>query len=222
VESSARYFKIEGVDLIVKIYDISLAIHEGMQVYKNKEEKKPILDNVHNFSNAKAYETKLTLDAHTGTHLDAPLHMIEGGATIETIPLESLIGTARVLDLTHVEESVGRSDLEPFALQKGEWILLKTRNSMSEEFDFEFVYMREDGAHYAQELGLKGIGTDGLGIERAQPGYATHRTLMGNNILIVEGLRLKDVPAGTYFMVIAPLKLVGIEAAPARAFLIGN
>jgi arylformamidase len=206
----------------VKIYDISMTIHEGMQVYKNKEEKKPILANVHNFSNAKNYESKLTMDAHTGTHLDAPLHMIEGGASIETIPLEHLVGTARVLDLTHVEEGVSRSDLEPFALQKGEWILLKTRNSLSEEFDFEFVFLREDGAQYAKEIGLRGIGTDGLGIERAQPEYGTHRTLMGNHILVVEGLRLGDVPAGTYFMVIAPLKLTGIEAAPARAFLIGS
>jgi len=199
-----------------------MTIHEGMQVYKNKEEKKPILHNVQNFSNAKAYESKLTLDAHTGTHVDAPLHMIEGGATIETLPLSDLVGTARVLDLTDVQDSVGREHLEPFALQKGEWILLKTRNSLSEEFDFEFVYLNESGAAYLHELGIKGVGTDGLGIERAQPNYGTHRTLMGNGIMIVEGLRLKDVPAGTYFMVIAPLKLTGIEAAPARAFLIGS
>lgn len=205
-----------------KIYDISMTVHEGMQVYKNKEEKKPILVNVQNFSNAKNYESKITMDAHTGTHLDAPLHMIDGGSRIETIPLESTVGMARVLDLTHVEDGIGRSDLEPFSLQQGEWVLLKTRNSLSEEFDFNFVYLREDGAKYAKERGLKGIGTDGLGIERAQPDYGTHRTLMSSGILIVEGLRLKDVPAGTYFMVVAPLKLSGIEAAPARAFLIGS
>jgi arylformamidase len=206
----------------MKIYDISMTIDEGMQVYKNKAEKKPVIANVQNYSNAKNYESRLTLDAHTGTHLDAPLHMIDGGATIEAIPLENLVGSARVLELSHVEEGISRSDLEPFALQQGEWILLKTRNSSSEEFDFNFVFLREDGAQYAKEIGIKGIGTDGLGIERAQPDYGTHRTLMANNILIVEGLRLKDVPAGNYFMVIAPLKLTGIEAAPARAFLIGS
>jgi arylformamidase len=205
-----------------KLYDISMTIHEGMQVYKNKEEKKPRIWARQDFTTAKAYESQLSMDVHAGTHLDAPLHMIPDGATIESIPLEHLVGTARVLDLTHVEEGVSRADLEPFGLQQGEWILLKTRNSLSEEFDPNFVYLKADGAQYAKELKLRGIGTDGLGIERAQPDYATHKTLFENNICIVEGLRLKDVPAGTYFMVIAPLKLTGIDAAPARAFLIGN
>jgi arylformamidase len=205
-----------------KIYDISMTIEPGMQVYKNKDEKKPQFINASNFETGKAYETRFILDAHCGTHIDAPLHMIEGGETIETIPLEKLINTARVLDLTHVTDSIGREDLEKFALTKGEWVLFKTRNSLSEEFDFEFIYLNESGAAYAKEIGLAGIGTDGLGIERAQPNYATHRTLLGGGIQVVEGLRLKDVPEGTYLMVIAPLKMKGIEAAPARAFLFGN
>jgi len=205
-----------------KLYDISMTIEPGMQVYKNKDEKRPEIVNMVNFQTGKVHESRLSLDVHCGTHIDAPLHMIEGGETIETVPLEQLIGNARVLDLTHVQDSIGREDLESFQLQRDEWVLFKTRNSMSEEFDFEFVYLNESGAAYAKEIGLRGIGTDGLGIERAQANYATHRTLLGARIHVVEGLRLKDVPAGTYFMVIAPLKLTGIDAAPARAFLIGN
>lgn len=205
-----------------KIYDISMTIHEGMQVYKNKDEKRPEFKNMGNFSNAKSYETRISLDAHTGTHVDAPLHMVEGGDTIETIGLEQLVGHARVLDLTHVQDAVTKEDLLPFGLQKDDWVLLKTRNSLSEEFDFEFVYLKDDAAKYLIELGIRGVGTDGLGIERAQPEYTTHRPLMRNKIIIVEGLRLKEVPGGTYFMVIAPLKLTGIEAAPARALLIGQ
>jgi arylformamidase len=107
-------------------------------------------------------------------------------------------------------------------LQKGEWILVKTKNSYSNTFESDFVFLREDGARYLVEVGVRGIGTDGLGIERSQEAYPTHRTLFRNNVIIVEGLRLKEVPPGTYFMVIAPLKLTGIEAAPARALLIGN
>ncbi|WP_040952865.1 cyclase family protein [Gorillibacterium massiliense] len=205
----------------MKLYDISMTIREDMQVYKNKEEKKPILQNTSNFVTGSNYETRISLDAHTGTHVDAPLHMIDKGDTIETLPLESLVGPARVLDMTGVEEGIGRSDLEPFAIQPGEWLLFKTRNSFSEEFDFNFVFLKEDGAAFLKEIGVKGVGTDGLGIERAQPNYGTHRTLLGSGIIIVEGLRLKNVPAGGYFMVIAPLKLTGIEAAPARAMLIG-
>jgi arylformamidase len=204
-----------------KIYDISMTIQPSMQVYKNKEEKRPVFRNTSNFVTGKAYETQIALDAHTGTHIDAPLHMIENGATMDSIDLESLIGPARVLDLSHVVDGITKTDLEPFAIQAGEWLLFKTRNSASEEFDFEFIYLKEDGAHYLQGLKIKGVGTDGLGIERAQPNYGTHRTLLGAGIHVVEGLRLKDVSGGNYFMVIAPLKIAGIEAAPARAFLIG-
>jgi arylformamidase len=202
-----------------KLYDISMTIQPNMQVYKNKEVKRPILGNVSNFTTGKVYETQLILDAHTGTHIDAPLHMIKNGATMDSIDLASLVGPARVLDLTHVVDSIGQFDLEPFAIKAGEWLLFKTKNSFSEDLDF--IYLKEDGAHYLRGLQIKGVGTDGLGLERAQPNYATHRTLLGAGIHIVEGLRFKDVPAGNYFMVIAPLKLAGIEAAPARAFLLG-
>lgn len=205
-----------------KLYDISMSIHDQMQVYKNKAEKKPEIRVMQDFTAGRVYESRISLDSHTGTHLDAPLHMVENGDTIDTIPLEQLVGTARVIDLTHVEESIGREDLEPHALQAGEWVLLKTRNSFSDEFDYGFVYLREDGAHFLADLKIKGVGTDGLGIERSQDGHPTHKSLFSRQILIVEGLRLKDVPPGTYFLVVAPLKLKGTEAAPARAFLLGN
>ncbi|MNG35511.1 Kynurenine formamidase [compost metagenome] len=82
--------------------------------------------------------------------------------------------------------------------------------------------MNEEAARYLIECGVRGIGVDGLGIERSQQGYPTHRQLFRNNIIIVEGLRLKAVQPGTYFLVVAPLKLIGVEAAPARAVLIGG
>ncbi|UUZ87305.1 hypothetical protein LJK88_06640 [Paenibacillus sp. P26] len=99
--------------------------------------------------------------------------------------------------------------------------MFKTRNSFTEGWDDGFVFLRADGAAYLAELGIKGVGTDALGIERSQEGYPTHRTLMRSGVLILEGLRLSEVPAGSYFFVLAPLKLEGIEAAPARAFCSG-
>lgn len=206
-----------------KIYDISMTIKPSMQVFNNAESKKPKITNISNHDNGQAvFESRLDMDVHSGTHVDAPLHMLKDGETIETIGLEQLVGYARVVDLTHCEQFITRADLEPLALQKNEWVLFKTRNSFTEQFDFDFVFLREDGARYLVELGIRGLGTDALGIERAQPEYPTHRTLFRNNVIIVEGLRLKEVPAGTYFMAIAPLKLKGLDAAPARAFLIGG
>jgi arylformamidase len=206
-----------------KIYDISMTVKADMPVWGGKEEKRPRTVNVSNHADREAvYESRLDMDLHTGTHVDAPLHMLKDGATIESIGLEELVGHARVADLTQCEDCITRADLEPLGLQRNDWVLFKTRNSLHEAFDPGFVYLREDGARYLVELGVRGVGTDALGIERSQPEYPTHRTLFRNGVIIVEGLRLRDVPAGTYFMVVAPLKLTGLEAAPARAFLVGG
>jgi len=204
-----------------RIIDISMTIHEGMQVYKNKEEKKPKIYNTSNHETGRVHESRIDIDVHCGTHVDAPLHMLAGGETIETIGLEQLVGPARVLDLTHVEDAITKDDLVPHGIQRGERILFKTKNSLTDEFLWDFVYLREDGAQYLIERGVILAGTDGLGIERAQPEYTTHRPLLKNGIVIVEGLRLAHVEPGSYWLVIAPLKLTGIDAAPARAFLIG-
>jgi arylformamidase len=206
----------------MKIYDISVTIKEGMTVYKNKPEKQPSIRVVQDFSTATAHESRVDMDVHCGTHLDAPLHMVPGGATIESIGLEQLVGAARVLDLTHVQDAITVADLEGYDVQAGEWLLFKTRNSSIETFDFDFVYLDAEAAQYLGERGVRGLGTDALGIERSQPGHPTHKTLFKYNVLIVEGLRLQEVPAGQYFMVIAPLKLEGIDAAPARALLISD
>lgn len=205
-----------------RIYDISMMIEEGMQVWKSYPHKKPRIENVQNHDEGKPHESLLTINVHTGTHVDAPLHMIAGGNTIETVSLERLIGPARVLDLTHLKGFITKEDLLPYAIQPRERLLFKTTSSLTEEFDMDFVFLREDGAEYLAEIGVGLVATDALGIERAQPDYKTHRTLMKNDIIIVEGLRLKDVPAGNYTVVIAPLKMTGIDAAPARAFLIGD
>jgi arylformamidase len=203
-----------------RIIDISMTIEENMQVWKNYEHKKPRITNVQNHDQGKPHESRLDMDVHCGTHVDAPLHMLAGGATIETITLDQLCGPARVLELTHVVDHISREDLEPFGIKSGERLLFKTSSSLSEEFDLNFPFLREDGARYLAEIGVQLVGTDALGIERAQTEYPTHRSLMRAGVIIVEGLRLKDVEAGWYELVIAPLKLTGIDAAPARAFLI--
>lgn len=207
---------------MMKIYDISVTIKAGMTVYKNKPEKQPNIRVVQDFSTATAHESRVDMDVHCGTHLDAPLHMVPGGATIESIGLEQTVGPARVLDLMHVQDAITVADLQPFDIKEGEWLLFKTRNSLVEEFDFDFVYLDAEAAQYVADRKVRGVGTDALGIERAQAGHPTHKTLFKHGVLIVEGLRFKDVPGGDYFMVIAPLKLEGIDAAPARALLISG
>ncbi|MCC3377036.1 cyclase family protein [Cohnella sp. REN36] len=207
---------------MLRIYDISMTIEESMQVWNDMAPKKPKISNVTNHDQGKPHESRLDMDVHCGTHVDAPLHMLAGGETIETIGLDRLVGPARVLDLTQLRDAITREDLEPFRIQRGERILFKTSSSYSETFLNDFVYLREDGARYLAELGVAVVGTDALGIERAQDEFPTHRALMRAGAVIVEGLRLREVEPGNYYLVVAPLKLTGIDAAPARALLIGD
>ena len=205
---------------IQQVYDITAPVHPGMTVYKNKEAKMPKFTCVQDFSTAAAYETRIDIDVHTGTHMDAPLHMIPDGATIETISIQQLIGPARVLDLTHVEDRVTAADLADSGAKAGEWLVLKTRNSLQEEFDFKFIFLAADGAQWCVDNGIKGVAIDALGVERDQAGYPTHKTLFNAGVVIVEGIRAAEVPAGEYTLIIAPLRLVGTEASPVRALLL--
>ncbi|OZU88395.1 cyclase [Virgibacillus indicus] len=200
----------------MKMYDVTADIFEGMPVYKNKPEKQPIINTV---TNGHVTESRIDIDLHTGTHVDSPLHMINDGDTMETIKLDDLVGNVKLFDLSHVEDRITKKDIEAFSIEKDDFILFKTKNSLEEAFNFEFIFVAEDAAAHLAELGIKGVGVDGLGIERSQEGHPTHRTLFQNKIIIMEGLRLADVTEGEYFMVAAPIKLQGTDAAPARVML---
>ncbi|MDQ0483555.1 cyclase family protein [Guptibacillus hwajinpoensis] len=200
----------------MKMYDVSAPIFNGMPVYKNKDEKQPEINTT---TNGHVTESRLSLDVHTGTHVDAPLHMMNDGATFETIKMEDLVGQAKVIDVTNVKGAISDKDIESEDIQEGDFILFKSQNSFEDEFNFEFVFVGEDAARYLAERNIRGVGVDGLGIERSQPEHPTHRSLFEKDVIIMEGLRLKDVAAGQYFMVAAPLKLQGTDASPARVLL---
>lgn len=200
----------------MKMHDVTGSIYEGMTVYKNKPEKQPKL---HRVTNGYVTETRIELDVHTGTHIDAPLHMVTEGETFETIQLDKLVGHCKVIDLTSVEDRISQADLERFPIHKDDFVLFKTKNSFEESFNFDFIYLAADGAEYLTQVGVRGVGTDALGIERSQTGHPTHKTLFAHGVIVIEGLRLKEVEQGEYYMVAAPLKLVGTDAAPARVLL---
>ncbi len=200
----------------MKVYDVSSPIFTGMPVYKNKPEKQP-----KQTTNTNGYvtETRLELDVHTGTHVDAPLHMVVDGETIETLPLDKLVGPCKVFDLTAVEDRITVEDIKDLDIKKDDFLLFKTKNSFDEEFNFDFVFVAEDAANYLAEIGVSGVGVDALGIERSQEGHPTHKTLFASGVIIIEGLRLKDIAEGEYIMCAAPLKLSGVDASPARIVL---
>ncbi len=201
-------------------FDVSMPIHPAMPVYKNKPEKRPSFEVTSDFTTGSSHETRIHIDVHTGTHIDAHLHMIEGGSTIEAITLDRLIVPCRVLDLTSVTDAIHQVDLEAHNPQAGEFLLFKTKNSFAKEFEMNFVYVAEDAASWLASIGIKGVGIDALGIERSQLSHPTHKALFAKDIIIIEGLRLGDVPQGEYLLVALPLALVGLDAAPARVLLV--
>lgn len=206
----------------MKIIDISWPITTSMTSYKNS---KPITIIAHkNFVEHGVRDSGITLNSHTGTHVDAPAHFLEHGESIHQMPLTTMIGICRILDVTHVDTKITAEDLMPYNIQAGEIILLKTKNSLlSPEalFDTNFVYLATSGARWLADQKIKAIGIDYLGIEREQPDHETHCILFEQKITIIEGLRLKGViMKDTYVLLCLPLALEGLEAAPARAILI--
>ena len=142
------------------------------------------------------------------------------GATIDEIELKKLILRCRVLDLTNVVSSITKEDLMDKNILSGEFLLLKTRNSFTEKYEPDFVYVSESGAKYLAEKKIIGVAIDSFGIERAQPNHETHKILFKNEITIIEGVRLKGIAEDEYFMCALPLKIKGVDGSPARIVLI--
>lgn len=206
----------------MKILDISMIIETDMVVYKNKEEKKPVITIASEHSNNGVYETRVFMDTHCGTHMDAPLHMIDNGETIDKFNINLGIKKCKVLDFTNVENKICELDLRNKDIKKGDYILLKTRNSYEDYFNPEFIFVDESGARYFKDQGIVGVGIDTVGIERNQPGHETHKILLDAGIVILEGLRLKDIEEGEYTLIAFPIKIKGVEASPVRAILINE
>lgn len=199
--------------------DISMPITADMPVYKGKAEKRPIINRVSGFDQGTIYESKIEMNLHTGTHLDSQHHMMADGEWIGALDLQDFYTNCRVIDCLNVKECITKKDLLNKEIKKGEFILLKTRNSTEDILEKDFVFLEKSGAKYLADMEIKGIGTDGLGIERSQPEHETHLTLMEKGIHILEGLRLGYVEEGEYILSAFPIYIPGAEASPVRAVL---
>ena len=172
--------------------------------------------------------TKLNLSAHTGTHMDAPRHFVAGGKTMETMPLDAVMGPCRVVELKN-ESVISVDELKPHKLERGERVLFKTRNSTmswelanSATFDETFVYIPADSARYLVDCGVMTVGVDYLSVGGYQKdGVECHQIMLGakNPIWIIEGLNLSQIQPGKYELACLPLKILGADGAPCRAVL---
>ncbi len=173
----------------------------------------------------KANVSCITMGSHTGTHMDAPLHFISGGESIDQLPLDRMNGRAIVADVTGHSE-ISREMLEKLPIGKGDIVLFRTDNSLSWNCDRildDHVTLTYDAADYLAEKGIKMAGIDYLTIERPRsrrtPGKSVHLSLLKNGVLIVEGLALKDVNEGVYEFFCMPLAIKGLDGCPVRCAL---
>ena len=205
----------------MKIYDISLEISENMGVWKDKDNKRPKIEVTSTTRTGNANESRLHLDAHTGTHVDAPFHFLQNGKKIDKIPAEKFLGECIVIDLTYIKNrGIEKIDLIKARIKKDDIVILKTSNKYNKKFDFNFVYLAESGAKYLASKNIGGVGINALGIERSQPSYNTHKSLLGKDIIIFEGLELSKINHGRYFFIGLPLKIKDGDASPMRAVLV--
>jgi len=166
-----------------------------------------------------------SLGAHSGTHIDAPMHFVNGGMTIDQVPLDPLIGPARVIEIPDSVQAIDAAELNRHDWQGAERVLFRTRSSVrgwmsSAVFHKDFAYIAPDAAQLLADANVKLVGIDYISAEQfAAPAPLAHRTLLGRNIPIVEGLALENVTAGDYDLVVLPMKIAGHEGAPARAIL---
>ncbi len=204
----------------MKIYDVSKLISEDMVVYKNREEKRIKRTIVSSYETGDYYESRLDTDLHCGTHIDAPLHMVKNGNTIDKYNVSKFIGKCKVFDLTNVDEFITKKDIESLDIQKDDRVIFKTKNSYDTVYNPKFVYIEEDAAEYLAEKQIQSLGIDAMSIERDKKHHPTHKIILGANIGVIEDMMLKDVNEGEYFLSALPLKIKDSDASPIRAVLI--
>lgn len=183
---------------------------------------------IRHFSNIKngdsANNSEITCGTHTGTHIDAPHHFIEQGAGIDKLSINTLVGPCRIIEVSENDRTISRDFLEVHDIKKGERLLFKTKNSFwinnnDKNFHEDYVYVDADGARYLVEKGVILVGVDYLSVEGFHIGHDTHRTILGADIVIIEGLNLSAVTPGNYKLIALPIKIKDSDGAPARVLL---
>jgi arylformamidase len=198
----------------MKIHDISRPLFQGDIVYpgdlapsfRQEERGLYLISDLH-------------LSSHAGTHIDAPVHYLKTGMTVDEIPLGTLIGMCRVLDVSEAGSEITASHIAK-AASGTERLLLRTAFSGKSGFDPDYPHLTYDAAKILTGSGMKCIGIDSPSIEACQCDGSVHRELLGSGCIIIELLDLAAVHEGDYQMVALPLRLAGVDGAPARVVLI--
>jgi arylformamidase len=207
-----------GIEM--EIYDISQTLWDGMAVWPGDPEflKRWVLRmREGGSSNVSAVD----MGAHTGTHIDAPLHLDDSGSDVASMPLRHFMGPARIFSISS-KACIRAADLSMLDWRGVERVLFKTgaRGLPEYSFDRDFVYLEEGAAEFLVRQGILLVGTDAPSIDAFESSdLPSHRALLHHGIVILEGARLDGVPPGDYELICLPLKLAGSDGSPVRAIL---
>lgn len=208
----------------MKIYDVTFPLSEKTPIYKGDPTVK--IDVCHSIAKGDAANvTQLCFGAHTATHVDAPNHFIEGTRRVHELELEKLIGDCLVIELDKSVTAITAEYVKN--LENVERVLFKTRNSEfwnepEQGFRTDFTYIEPEAARVLVEKGIKLVGIDYLSVEKfGSNDFATHITLLEKEVVIIEGLDLREVSGGNYELICLPLKVISPtgDGAPARTVL---
>lgn len=211
----------------MKIYDVTVPLSEQTPVYEGDPNVQ--IEAAHQIAKGDAANvSRLCCGAHTATHVDAPNHFIEGGRRVDQLEFDKLIGKCRVVEIA--EKVMAIEAAHVVNLEGVERVLFKTRNSdfwndLGQGFRKDFTYIAPDAAKALVDLGVKLVGIDYLSVEKfGAETFDTHITLLEKEVIIIEGLDLREVSAGDYELICLPLKMVGGtgDGAPARTILRQN
>lgn len=212
----------EIVDRLQKWIDISVPLHNNMVHWPNDPPfKKELIQNILQGDHNNL--SKITMGSHTGTHVDAPHHFLQDGKDICLMPVDLMIGAARVIEIKD-PHLISPEELEKHQILPGERLLFKTINSASlwetDTFSQDFVALSKEAAEYLARKRIKVAGVDYLSVGGYKgEGTFIHRTLLAQDIWLIEGLNLSQVKPGKYFLICLPLKIVSGDGAPARAVI---
>ncbi|MFC1964662.1 cyclase family protein [Chloroflexota bacterium] len=165
----------------------------------------------------------ISMGAHSGTHVDAPVHFIKEGKGVDNIPLDTVVGRARLIEIRD-PESIKPEELARHRIRRGERILFRTENSShvweKDKFVEDFVFISDAAADFLVDRGVRLIGIDYLSVGSFKHGGSyVHKTLLSGGIWIIEGLNLSNLTPGKYDLICLPLRIVAGDGAPARAIL---
>lgn len=208
------------------IYDVSVPIQNGMPVWPSDP---PVKLTAHaHLSRDKSHTVRVTsieMGSHTGTHVDAPAHFVEGGKTLSEIPLDVFVGPATVFEIPGVR-SISRRNLQDLDWTGIERVLFKTDNSAhwsDGRFFEEFVYLEPGAGDFLVSRGIRLVGIDYLSIDRfGSEKHPAHFALLPHGVVLLEGLNLSKIFPGPYRMVALPLNLQHADGAPTRVILIDD